>query len=516
MRKALAVSFVVSLICFFYMPLSYAAPAPPAWQEQQSQQDQQDQQDQSQYQDEQGEYVPYSPEQLDNLLAPIALYPDPLLAQVLPAATFTDQIDDAARYVREYGQDGVDEQIWDVSVRAVAHYPEVLEMMDEKMDWTTAVGQAYVNQSTDVMESVQRLRRLAYDQGNLVTNPEWQIVNSDGYIQIWPASPQYIYVPTYDPAIVYYRRCYYGSRFTLGFSFGTAFHIGLWLNRDTDWRGHRIYYTGWRGDEAWERRARPYVERNDVRVRNVYVNNTVNVTNVTVNKTVVNRTVNVQNINNFNSVHKNVSFNNVARNNATRNGAPQPGRPQINNRVINQNINTNDPRLNQFRGHQNAPVPGRPQENTRVPEQEQTRPAVQQRPEAQRPEGQRPLPGRPQEQQPPRTTQPPRQFPPEQQPNRQPRPEAQPRPETRPQEQARPQVQPPPREARPSPATQNGPHAFGRGETTFNPRAAQQRGAESRQQMSRPVARPAAPRPAPPQRQSRPAPSRPHHPGGER
>src|SRR6185437_9404119 len=188
MRKALAVSFVVSLICFFYMPLSYAAPAPPAWQEQQSQQDQ------SQYQDEQGEYVPYSPEQLDNLLAPIALYPDPLLAQVLPAATFTDQIDDAARYVREYGQDGVDEQIWDVSVRAVAHYPEVLEMMDEKMDWTTAVGQAYVNQSTDVMESVQRLRRLAYDQGNLVTNPEWQIVNSDGYIQIWPASPQYIYV----------------------------------------------------------------------------------------------------------------------------------------------------------------------------------------------------------------------------------------------------------------------------------------------------------------------------------
>ena len=471
MRKALAVSFAVSLICLFYAPLDSYAAAPPAWQEQQ-----QDQQQDQQYQDDQGyqEYVPYSPEQLDNLLAPIALYPDPLLAQVLPAATFTDQIDDAARYVREYGQDGVDEQDWDVSVRAVAHYPEVLEMMDEKLDWTTAVGQAYVNQSTDVMESVQRLRRLAYDQGNLVTTPQWEIVPSAGFIQIWPASPEYIYVPTYDPAIIYYRRCYYDDGFRFGFTFGRSLFIGVWLNRDTDWRDRRIYYTGWRGDEEWERRSRPFVERRDVRVTNVYINNTVNVTNVTVNKTVINRTVNVQNINNnYTSVHQNVNFNNVARNRP----APTPGRPQINNRVINQNINTNDPRLNQFRGHQNAPTPGRPQENTRVPEQ----------------------------QQPSRTEQAPRQIP-EQQPNRQPRPEAQPRP----------QFQPPPREARPTPPQENGPHAFGRSETNFNPRAAQERGAQSRQQMSRPAPRPAAPRSAPPQRQSRPAPSRPHHPGGER
>lgn len=465
MRKALAVSFVVSLFCFFnFCILPVSAQAAPL--------DPQDQQGQGYYQDDQGEYVPYSPEQLDNLLAPIALYPDPLLAQVLPAATFTDQIDDAARYVREYGQDGVDEQYWDVSVRAVAHYPEVLEMMDEKLDWTTAVGQAYVNQSTDVMESVQRLRRLAYDQGNLVTTPQWQVVYGEGFIQIWPYSPEYIYVPTYDPAIVYYRRCYYDGGFRFGLTFGRGLFIGVWLNRDTDWRERRIYYTGWRGDDEWERRSRPFVERRDVRVTNVYINNTVNVTNVTVNKTVINRTVNVQNINRFNSVHRDVTFNNVSRNR----GAAMPGRPQINNRVINQNINTNDPRLNQFRGHQNAPTPGRPQENMRVPEQEQTRPAVQQRPETQRP-----LPGRPQEQQPPRQ-----------------------------------QFQPPQREARPSPAVENGPHAFGRNETNFNPRAAQQRGAESRQQMSRPAPRPATPRPAPPQRQSRPAPSRPHHPGGER
>jgi hypothetical protein len=500
MRKALAVSSALSL--FFLVPLiSDAAPRPvpaPFLQSQQDQQGQPDQQQQDQQYDQsdQGyqEYVPYSPEQLDNLLAPIALYPDPLLAQVLPAATFTDQIDEAARYVRAYGEDGVDDQPWDISVRSVAHYPEVLDMMDEKLDWTTAVGQAYVNQSTDVMESIQRLRRLAYEQGNLVSNPEWQIVDNEGYIQIWPASPEYIYVPTYDPGIVYYRRCYYGDRFYFGFAFGRGFRIGIWLNRDTDWREHRIYYTGWRGDDEWQRRSRPYIERNDVRVRNVYISNTVNVTNVTVNRTVVNRVVNVTNINNYNSVHHNVTFNNVARNR----GVPA-NRPQINNRVINNNINTGDPRLNQFRGRQQPPMPGPPQqrvpqENVRPtpqPQQEQTRPGVQQRPQAQ---------------QPPRPAVPPRVFPPEQRPSQ----PAQPRP----QQQARPQFQPqvrPPQQPRPSPAVENGPHAFGRTETTFNPRAAQQRGAQSRQQMSRPVQRA-----APPPRPSRPAPSRPHGHGGAR
>ncbi|MEJ2646734.1 MAG: DUF3300 domain-containing protein, partial [Gammaproteobacteria bacterium] len=106
-------------------------------------------------------YQPYTAEQLDNLLAPIALYPDPLLAQVLVAATFVDQIDEAARWVRSYGQNGVDDQPWDVSVRAVAHYPSVLNMMDDNLDWTTAVGQTYVSQSTDVMASIQRLRAMA-------------------------------------------------------------------------------------------------------------------------------------------------------------------------------------------------------------------------------------------------------------------------------------------------------------------------------------------------------------------
>ena len=105
---------------------------------------------------------PFSPEQLDNLLAPIALYPDPLLAQVLLAATFVDQVDEAARWMRAYNNtNAIDDQPWDVSVKAVAHYPSVLYMMSDQIDWTASVGQAYVYQSTDVMTSIQRLRALA-------------------------------------------------------------------------------------------------------------------------------------------------------------------------------------------------------------------------------------------------------------------------------------------------------------------------------------------------------------------
>src|ERR1017187_1363512 len=89
-------------------------------------------------------YEPFSPDQLDNLLSPIALYPDPLLAQVLVAATFPDQVEEAARYVRSSGQNGIDDQTWDVSVKAVAHYPTVIGMMADKVDWTTSLGQAYV------------------------------------------------------------------------------------------------------------------------------------------------------------------------------------------------------------------------------------------------------------------------------------------------------------------------------------------------------------------------------------
>jgi hypothetical protein len=216
----------------------------------------------------------FSPEELDGLLAPIALYPDPLIAQILPAATFVDQIDAAARYVRLYGSAArIDDQPWDVSVRAVAYYPEVLYMMDRKYDWTVALGQAYLNQPDEVMEAIQRLRYRAQEMGNLSSTPQQTVVVEENYISIIPAQPSVIYVPVYDPLLVYWERPYP----TYGFiTFGVGFSIGVWLNRDCDWRRHRIYYHGWKG-RGWIGRARPHVNaRSRVYVGDRFANVTVN------------------------------------------------------------------------------------------------------------------------------------------------------------------------------------------------------------------------------------------------
>ena len=122
----------------------------------------------------------FTPDELDELLAPIALYPDPLIAQMLPAATFVDQIDEAARYIRQYGKDAqIDDQPWDISVKAVTHYPEVLFMMDSKYDWTVSLGQAFINQQQDVMDAIQRLRAEAEAAGNLVSSAQQQVINQE-------------------------------------------------------------------------------------------------------------------------------------------------------------------------------------------------------------------------------------------------------------------------------------------------------------------------------------------------
>ena len=205
-----------------------------------------------------------TPEELDDLLAPIALYPDPLIAQILPAATFIDQIDEAARYLRQYGKLArIDDQPWDVSVKAVAHYPDVLYMMDQKNDWTVSLGQAYLDQPQDVMDSIQALRADAQSQGNLVSTPQQQIIAEPGDIRIVPATPDYIYVPTYDPQVVYLEPAP-----SYGFiTFGVGFTIGAWLSRDMDWRQHRVYYHGWRTG-GWVGRSRPHVRDR----RGIYIN----------------------------------------------------------------------------------------------------------------------------------------------------------------------------------------------------------------------------------------------------
>lgn len=327
MRRTLT---ILLTFCFFHLLPLQAAPAPASLFPQDQQYQQQDQQ-QYQQQDQGPAYENFSPDQLDNLLSPVALYPDPLLAQLLVAATFPDQVEEAARYVRANGPNGVDDQYWDVSVRAIAHYPTVIGMMADKIDWTTSLGQAYVNQSTDVGSSVQHLRHLARTAGNLQSSAQQEILEHDNYIAISPYQPEYIYVPVYDPGIIYYRRPYYGPAIT----FGVGFPIGAWLNLDFRW-GYGggwggVYYTGWRTEGwgggcwncGWIGRSRGRVNFQN----NVYVNNRYN--NINVNRNVINRNVNENNLNRYNSVHRNVNYNNVQVNNnrANRMTNANNGRP---------------------------------------------------------------------------------------------------------------------------------------------------------------------------------------------
>jgi hypothetical protein len=202
--------------------------------------------------------VAYSREELDNLVAPVALYPDALLAQILVAATFPDQVAQAQQYVRERGTRNIDDQGWDISVKAVAYYPPILNMLATQDDWSVALGQAYAAQSGEIMDAVQRMREMAREQGNLVSTREHTVSEDRGRIVIVPANPQVIYVPTYDPAIVYVRPIWSFGFHTGYFSFGVGFPIGSWLVYEPDWWGHygrRVYYHGWYGD-GWRYYAR--------------------------------------------------------------------------------------------------------------------------------------------------------------------------------------------------------------------------------------------------------------------
>jgi Protein of unknown function (DUF3300) len=215
-----------------------------------------------------------SAEQMDNLLAPIALYPDPLLAQVFPASTFVDQIDQAARWLRSNNNNPakIDSQNWDVSVKSVGHYPQVIYMMSDKLDWTTALGQAYVNQSTDVLTSVQRLRARAKAAGYLVTTPQQTVIVEKEVIKVVPAQPQVIYVPTYNPQVVFVQPSGPSTGTVVAaaaISFGVGLAIGAWLNNDCNWYSHTVYYHGWHGS-GWVSTSSHYVHVNSVYVNNRY------------------------------------------------------------------------------------------------------------------------------------------------------------------------------------------------------------------------------------------------------
>ncbi len=210
------------------------------------------------------------PPQLDQLVSRVALYPDPLLAQVMAAATYPNDIPPAAQWADQHhylaGQDlanaiSGDQLPWDPSVQALLPFPSVLDMMASDMNWTTQLGNAFLAQQQDVMNAVQRQRAVAQRYGYLRTNG--QVVVSGGpYITIVPVNPGYVVVPYYDPFIVFFppRPGFVvgtGIRFGFGVSIGGFFGPWGWGGGGIrfDWASHAVLINNARWGRTWYNRA---------------------------------------------------------------------------------------------------------------------------------------------------------------------------------------------------------------------------------------------------------------------
>ncbi len=213
----------------------------------------------------QGPPPSYPPQELDRLVSRIALYPDPLLAQILAAATFPDQIQDAARWADQHhyvtgdalARDIQDDHLpWDPSVQALLPFPSVLGMMASDMNWTSELGNAFMAQNAEVMDAVQRMRRSAMDSGYLRSGPQ-VVVRGGPYIEIVPVNPAFIYVPYYDPLLVFGRPRYgavAGITFRFGVAIGPAFRPWGWGYNHFGWNEHTVYIN----NNPWHR---TYVNR---------------------------------------------------------------------------------------------------------------------------------------------------------------------------------------------------------------------------------------------------------------
>jgi hypothetical protein len=151
-----------------------------------------------------------SPQQIQQLVAPVALYPDALVAQVLAASTYPAEIVEADRWMQSHSKlkgeelaKEVDKQPWDPSVKALTQFPSVLENMDKNLSWTSSLGDAYANQQQDVTQVVQTMRQKAQKAGKLNSNQQEKVTTQGNTIVIEPANPEVIYVPAYDPWLVY-------------------------------------------------------------------------------------------------------------------------------------------------------------------------------------------------------------------------------------------------------------------------------------------------------------------------
>jgi hypothetical protein len=209
----------------------------------------------------------YPPPQLDQLVARIALYPDPLVAQILAAATYPDQIADAAQWADQHhylrGQalaDAIqgDQLPWDPSVQALLPFPSVLEMMSRDMNWTSDLGNAFLAEQNEVMEAIQRERRKARDYGYLRSNAQI-IVGGGPYITILPENPAFVVVPYYDPGAVFFAPrpgVFVGGaiRFGFGVSLGVGFRPWGWGYDRVDWDRHDVFINNSPWRRTWDNR----------------------------------------------------------------------------------------------------------------------------------------------------------------------------------------------------------------------------------------------------------------------
>ncbi len=204
---------------------------------------------------------PPPPQVLDELVARIALYPDPLLAQILPASTYPDQIQQAAEWANQHSYltgdqlaDAIraDNLQWDPSVLALLPFPAVLNMMAQDPGWTGQLGNAVLADRGSVMDAIQRRRQQAYQYGYLRSGPYDSVDNNGGYVEILPVNPAYIYVPAYDPLVVFAPprpgfAVGFGIRFGPGIVIGAGFAPWGWAHPYFGWREHNFYfdYTPW-------------------------------------------------------------------------------------------------------------------------------------------------------------------------------------------------------------------------------------------------------------------------------
>jgi hypothetical protein len=207
--------------------------------------------------------VRFSPSQLDELVARIALYPDPLLAQVLTASTYWDQIPQAAAWARQHSYMGgdvladairADNLPWSPSVIALLPFPPVLEMMARDPAWVQQLGSAVLTQREEVMDAVQRMRRRALEFGYLQSNGYVTVNANNGFVELLPPVPGVFYVPTYDPVVVFTRPArglVVGGaiRFGPAITIGAAFSPWGWAGPVFHWPSHTIVI-----DRPWERR----------------------------------------------------------------------------------------------------------------------------------------------------------------------------------------------------------------------------------------------------------------------